>query len=142
MALLYCTGDQEAWSILLRDFVALDRLGMRLYTSSIHIPCSYVFPFHTFLSDVHVAAIVIDNHYVSLSTFVFASLIGLANVCIVTDCMTLTQSARIEVNIPRKRKRSCSDHHTRYVAMLSSYNPKPITCQVHVYIRCYHCRHL
>ena len=39
--------------------------------------------------------------YLSLLSinFVFASLVGLANVCIVTDCMTLTR-ARIEVNIP------------------------------------------
>ena len=33
--------------------------------------------------------------------------------CVVTDCMTLTR-ARIEVNIPRKRKGSCSDHDKVY----------------------------
>ena len=69
--------------------------------------------------------------YLSLLSinFVFASLIGLANVYIVTDCMTLTR-AQIEVNIPRKRKRSCSDHDK--VCMLSSYNPNLVTLQSYV----------
>lgn len=34
---------------------------------------------------------------------------GLANVCLVTSCMTLVR-ARIETNIPRKRKGQCSQH--------------------------------
>ena len=41
-------GNQK-FTLEHRDFVALDSLGMGPYTSSIHIPCSYVFPFHTFL---------------------------------------------------------------------------------------------
>lgn len=34
---------------------------------------------------------------------------GLANVCLVTSCMTLVR-AKIETNIPRKRKGQCSQH--------------------------------
>lgn len=34
---------------------------------------------------------------------------GLAHVCVVTDCMTLTR-ARIEMPIPRKRRASCASH--------------------------------
>lgn len=34
---------------------------------------------------------------------------GLAHVCVVTDCMTIMR-ARIEMNIPRKRKGSCANH--------------------------------
>jgi len=34
---------------------------------------------------------------------------GLAHVCVVTPCMTITR-ARIEMNIPRKRKGSCTNH--------------------------------
>ena len=34
---------------------------------------------------------------------------GLAHVCVVTECMTLTR-ARIEVHIPRKRLGSCENH--------------------------------
>ena len=35
--------------------------------------------------------------------------VGLAHVCVVTESMTLTR-ARIEVNIPRKRRGSCENH--------------------------------
>ena len=34
---------------------------------------------------------------------------GLAHVCVVTECMTITR-ARIEVHIPRKRRGSCENH--------------------------------
>jgi protein pelota len=34
---------------------------------------------------------------------------GLAHVCVVTECMTLTR-ARVEVHIPRKRRGSCENH--------------------------------
>lgn len=34
---------------------------------------------------------------------------GLAHVCVVTPCMTITR-ARIEMSIPRKRKGSCANH--------------------------------
>ena len=35
--------------------------------------------------------------------------IGLAHICLVTQCMTITR-AKIELNIPRKRKGACSQH--------------------------------
>ena len=47
------------------------------------------------------------EHWLNSHLDLFPS--GLASVCIVTDCMTLTR-ARIEVNIPRKRKGACTDH--------------------------------
>ena len=34
---------------------------------------------------------------------------GLAHICLVTQCMTITR-AKIEQNIPRKRKGSCTQH--------------------------------
>ena len=59
----------------------------------------------------------ISISYKFLLTSVIVFLVGLANVCIVTACMTLTR-ARIEVNIPRKRKGSCSDHDKVRVSVL------------------------
>ena len=44
-----------------------------------------------------------------LQTFVCLLMLGLAQVCVVTACMTITR-ARIEVNIPRKRRGSCTNH--------------------------------
>ena len=46
----------------------------------------------------------------AVSYFMFVCVCaGLAHVCVVTPCMTITR-ARIEMSIPRKRKGSCANH--------------------------------
>lgn len=44
-----------------------------------------------------------------LMVTLLVSVVGLAHVCIVTSCMTMTK-ARIEQHIPRKRRGSCANH--------------------------------
>jgi len=46
---------------------------------------------------------------------------GLANVCLVTSAMTLVR-AKIETNIPRKRKGQCSQHDKVLSCHLMHYN--------------------
>jgi len=45
---------------------------------------------------------------------------GLANVCLVTSSMTLVR-AKIETNIPRKRKGQCSQHDKVLSVLFNSF---------------------
>lgn len=51
---------------------------------------------------------------------------GLAHVCVVTPCMTITR-ARIEMSIPRKRKGSCANHDKVFSTVPPwCYPPSPL----------------